>query len=230
MNLPKHRFDAQFPNLKGCLFIVTYGRSGSTLMQNMLMTIPGCTLRGENHNVMLPIFEACQKIKKTKATWHKAGAEPSHPWYGADTMAPLRFTAALVDAFVKHVLNPPKDARWIGFKEIRFNAMDDKMFDVLDFMRANFKNAHIVMSTRNKDQVMKSGWWPKHDPVKVAGMIDRMDKKFREYNRLHPKSTSLVDYADFSRDPATMKPVFEALGETYDEDALRAVMANRLSH
>lgn len=224
------RFSAAYPELKGSLFVVTYGRSGSTLLQNLLLTIPGCTLRGENYNAITPLYEACQRVRRTKARWQKAGGEPSHPWYGADSVAPNRFNAALVDAFVKHVIVPPRDTRWLGFKEIRYNTMGERFFDVLNFMRNNFPNAHIIMNTRNKEQVLKSGWWPKHDPDNVRAMITRMDEVFAEYHHRNPSCTSLIDYADFSHDPAAMKPVFDAMDEPYDEAALRAVIARKLSH
>lgn len=225
-----HRLASDYPNLKGCLFIVTYGRSGSTLLQNLLMTIPGCTIRGENYNTFLPLFDAVQRARRTKTKWQKGGKAPFHPWYGADAVAPNKFAADLRDAFVRHVLNPPEDARWIGFKEIRYNGMGARMPDFLDFIRNDFPNAHIVMSSRDGTQVAKSGWWPNHDPDQVQAMVTHMDAMFEDYHSRHPRCTSLVNFADFSTDSLALKPVFDAIGEPIDAAEIQAVLANKLSH
>lgn len=74
-----HHLNTRFPNLKRNIFIVTYGRSGSTLLQNLLMTIPGCIIRGENHNAMESIWNAAIRCRMTKQTWGKTEQPASHP-------------------------------------------------------------------------------------------------------------------------------------------------------
>ena len=223
-------FKATYPELKGCVFIVTYGRSGSTLLQNMLMTIPGCVVRGENFNAIQPLFETAQRARRSRTQWKKGGPDPSHPWYGAHQIAPAAYRNAMVKAFVRHVISPPQDVRWLGFKEIRYHTMGERFPAVLDFLRDSFFNTHIVMSTRDREQVLKSGWWPKHDPDKVRGMVERMDERFAAYHAENPGTTSLVDYKDFSRDPKVLEPTFKALDEPFDEAALSGVMSRRLKH
>ena len=52
----------KYPNLKGTLLIVTYGRSGSTILQSLAQTIPGCHTAGENYNALEGLFRASQRI------------------------------------------------------------------------------------------------------------------------------------------------------------------------
>lgn len=56
------------PQLVGSLLIVTYGRSGSTLLQSMLQTIPGAHIAGENYNALHPIFQSVRRAQRTKRT------------------------------------------------------------------------------------------------------------------------------------------------------------------
>lgn len=41
----------------GYLFVVTYGRSGSTLVQGLLNSIPGYLIRGENRGVLYRLYQ-----------------------------------------------------------------------------------------------------------------------------------------------------------------------------
>src|SRR3954464_1127587 len=45
-------------DLPGFVFVVTYGRSGSTLVQGLLNALPGTLVRGENNFYILPLFQA----------------------------------------------------------------------------------------------------------------------------------------------------------------------------
>lgn len=221
---------SSYPDLKGFLFIVTYGRSGSTLLMNLLSTLPGSVIRGENYNTMGQLFEAVRTVRRTKAKWADAGRDPSHPWYGAPDMHPERFADEMNATFVKHVLNPPKNARWIGFKEIRYVAMGEQWTGILDFMRNKFPNSHIVMNTRDQEKVLNSAWWKRHDPAKVRQMVTRMDADFANYNAKFPDCTSLVRFEDYSSDPLALKPVFDALGEPMNTEAMRKVIEKKLTH
>lgn len=229
-NTPAHRFDRKFPDLKGSLFIVTYGRTGSTLLQGLISTIPGCTIRGENHNVMETLWGSAMRVRLTRNTWGKEEQPLSHPWHGADRIRPAMFGGALVDAFVDHVLCPPQDARWIGFKEIRYNAFGDRFSDVLDFMRYHFKNAHFVFNTRQKADVAKSAWWANWKYEDVETLITDMDRRFADYHAAHPDFTTMTSYESFSTDPRALAPLFEKLGETLDETKIKAVLGHKLTH
>ena len=59
--------DDRFPDLnavsEGFVFVVTYGRSGSTLLQNVLNTIPGYCIRGENANTLAHLAKACHAVE-----------------------------------------------------------------------------------------------------------------------------------------------------------------------
>ena len=61
-------------------------------------------------------------------------------------------------------------------------------------------------------------------------LVQGMDRRFSEYHTAHPEFTSLLRYEDFSTDPQALRPLFDKLGETLDEDAVRTVLANKLKH
>ena len=108
---------------EGYVFIVTYGRSGSTLVQKILNSIPGYCVRGENNNGLFYIYQVWREMTQARAIValrrQKRQSESDHPWYGAELIEPDAFGHALRRTFVDEVLRPPKGTRVAGFKEIR---------------------------------------------------------------------------------------------------------------
>ena len=106
------------------MFIVTYGRSGSTLLQGVLNALPGYLIRGENGGVLHDLFRYHQVITD-RIEWMDARGEssldPTHPFYGLHaypTQAALEGQRRLA---VDTVLRPEPDTRVTGFKEVRWN-------------------------------------------------------------------------------------------------------------
>ena len=57
------------------LFVVTYGRSGSTLVQGLLNAMPGVLVRGENNLFVLPLFRSWDAL----ASFQDAAATYASP-------------------------------------------------------------------------------------------------------------------------------------------------------
>ncbi|CAM3107587.1 sulfotransferase [Paracoccus nototheniae] len=227
---PSHRLTARFPQLKRNIFIITYGRTGSTLLQSLVQTLPGCTMRGENHNVIEPIWSAAMRARLTRGSWGKEQQPENHPWYGADLMRPSIFGAGMIDALIDHVLQPPRDAKYFGFKEIRYNALGDRFPNLLEFMRYHFKDPLFIFNTRNVSDVAQSAWWKNWKEEDVKALVHDMDKRFADYHAAHPDHSIMMSYESFSRDPLAMKPLFDKLDEPFDQAQIEAVLGVRLKH
>lgn len=219
-----------YPNLKGSVFVVTYGRSGSTLLQSLLQSIPGAHFSGENYGVLDRLHEASRRARRTRRTWGKKDHPPNHPWFGASRIAPARFERKLVELFVEEIIQPPTNARWIGFKEIRYHTLGDDFADYLQFVRRTFPNAHFVFNSRNAKDAAKSKWWAKQPEEQVISLVERMDGRFADYAAAHPDHSKHVFYERTVADPATLGPVFEMLGEDLDLDLVRSILSVRLTH
>ncbi|MCM2563599.1 sulfotransferase [Lutimaribacter sp. EGI FJ00015] len=226
-----HRFDARFPNLKGSIFIVTYGRSGSTLLQTVLQSIPDAHICGENDNLIMPIWQANRKAHGAKRAWgKKSGDKKERPWYGTNNFRPRRFANRMIDTFVDDILRPPSTASWIGFKEIRYSQYGDDLPLVLDFMAQSFKNPYFIFNTRKPESVAQSGWWRNHDPEKVMQMVRRQDERFAQYSKARPDNTFIASYEELTADFKCLEPMFEMLGEEFDASKIKGVLNVRLKH
>lgn len=213
------------------IFIVTYGRSGSTVLQSILQAIPGYFIRGENMNMLLPLYQASVAAHTTRYTHGKNPHKPDYPWYGADEVVPERFTKRLLETFEEEILQPPEDARVVGFKEIRFHEAGPEHFEpFLNFIHDNFPGCKFIFNTRPWEEVARSGWWATMRPERVKQIITGAEALYADYLSKYPERGIHMQHEITREDPAAFKPLFEFIGEDYDAEAVAAVAARRLGH
>lgn len=220
--------------IEGFVFVVTYGRSGSTLVQNLLNAIPGYCIRGENNNALAFLARAWRSLQSSRNIRnHIASARPTtaeEPWYGAEAIQSKPFGKALATGFVRHVLVPPPGTRVAGFKEIRWGNDGAPVEVVVDFARRFFPNARFVFNTRDHEQVLRSGWWAEKDPDEVRTRLTRLEEQFDACQARYPDRAIRIHYNDYVADHQALRPLFDFLGETYDADTVARVMARPLMH
>lgn len=221
---------AQTPHLKGTIFIVTYGRSGSTLLQSLLQTMVGAQINGENGGALEGLFHASKAAHLARETWGRKPHPAAHPWRGAHRIDPDRFEQRLVEVFTQEILHPPPAARWIGFKEIRYHRLGDDFPVFLQFCRRNFHNAFFVFNSRRGEKVAKSKWWANQPEKKVLQLVARMDTHFAAFAVANPRISHHVFYEETIADPTSLVPLFEKLGETLDLDKMQSILSNPLTH
>lgn len=219
----------------GYLFVVTYGRSGSTLLQGVLNSIPGYLIRGENRQALRHLWEfhraAVQERKRQRRSQEQRGLEPgSHTatdaFFGIDEFPVRRSLAGIRQLALDTILRPEHDTRVTGFKEVRW--LEEDVAAYVEWLQRVFPGARFVINTRNLDDVSQSKWW--------AGYPDARDVLRAVETRLLELASSLgaagfhVHYDDYAADPSRLRPLFEWLGEEYDEARVSAVMETRHSY
>ncbi|MAM60764.1 sulfotransferase [Maritimibacter sp. UBA3975] len=224
------KFRRRFPRLEGTVFILTYGRSGSTLLQALLNSAPGVHIAGESFDAFGALVTASERATRAHMTWGQDPRGPDHPWHGADMIDEWALEAALGLAFAAHVIRPPHDVRWLGFKEIRLQPWEDRFDTYIDTLRRSFPNAMILFNSRAAADVAASKWWAEHPPGDVARMVARLDARFADYTASHPDHAVHLHHDTTVTDPSSLRPVFEAMNLPFDVAALRAVLSNRLDH
>ena len=215
--------------------VVTYGRTGSTVLQAALNALPGVIVRGENYSAMRGLDAYVQSIAET-ADRHHAG-RPNHPWFGSARLDPATVVADLRQHVIDTVLRPKADTRWVGFKEVRYEpghfAEYDVLLNHLLFLDKLFPGIAFVMNVRDPESAARSGWWPGNaNAVEVLTTTrDWMVDAVRDLTRiLGPGRAVLLDYDEWNADAGVLIAAFAELGLPRDDEAVRAVVGERLSH
>lgn len=213
------------------IFVVTYARSGSTLLQSVLNSTPGTQIRGENRNILYNLYKSISRANSGRVR-DPAPRPPDHPWYGFNELRAGPFEAALLNAFVRDVLVPDPAARVIGFKEIRYTAQSILMDDFapyMDFLLSRFPDARIVFNSRRSEDVIVSSMMAMEQPHLTRRVLKEADQRFADYDRTCDR-TIHMQYEDYVADHRLIHRMLEFLGLAWTEAGVAAVMEKRLTH
>ena len=148
------------PRDLGYLFVVTYGRSGSTLLMGLLNSIPGYLVRGENWDALHHLFRFHRTLAEGSQRWDPARLrQRTHPFFGAGDFPVQKSLEGTRRLVLDTVLRPRDDTRVTGFKEIRWYG--DDVVEYVAWLREVFPGARFVVNTRDHAEVRRSGWWAK---------------------------------------------------------------------
>lgn len=206
------------------LFIVTYGRSGSTLLQGILSSIPGYLIRGENGGVAYHLYQF-HAIAEHSRISHPGWRSSRSAWFGIGGYPTRLALKELRGLMLATLIRPEKDSRVVGFKEIRWRQSD--LDEYVGFLRAVFPGARFVINTRNLDDVVVSQWWAKKS--------DSREVLAEAEERMLALKTSLGDDAyhihhdDYVHDVRKLRGLFDWLGEEFDESRVKEVMNKKHS-
>jgi|GEM_PF-337933 len=211
------------------LLIVTYGRSGSTLLQGVINSIDGMLIRGENENFIEGLYDGYRRL--TLAIERRPDLErtvqPSHHWYGAAAID-LDLYISNCEKMVKSVLLAEQyDNRNIccyGFKEIRYFQVKD--FNAyLEFLEKIFPNICFIFNTRNRSDVLQSAWWKNKRQASVNKLLNDIENNFHRYALSHPKHSFEITYEDVISKSSKLKELFSFLGAPYSESTIECVLS-----
>ena len=215
------------------VIIITYGRSGSTLLMGILNSIDGYLIRGENDNFFFHLFKAYMSIKKTK---NFPGTQSINPWYGSDFIDENKF---LMDASImaKNLIVADKindnSIRCYGFKEIRYYLPHVQKYfnEYLKFLTKIFPNCCFVFNKRNIDDVMKSGWWHRcseKEKKQNRELLLKLENKFENYCNNNSNSFK-ISYEELVSKDLRLRQLFDFLGENYDKDKVEQILNTKHS-
>ena len=223
-----------FPRLEKSVFVVTYGRSGSTLLQNMLNSLPGYLIRGENENLLASLARTWDIVQRSEQG-SKMRAEgqittPQNPWFGYECVSEQALGDALAGSFIQTVLRPNDNTRVTGFKEIRWHS-DPALFPVmLSFLHRFFPDARFIFNIRDHDEVVRSGWWKYMDEANVRRQLTQAETLYTDFAATHPEQCITMRYNRYITGVEAWRPLFKFLAEPFDPKVVTAVLENKLQH
>lgn len=222
------------PLITGTVVILTYGRSGSTLIQHLLNTIPGYCIRRENDGVIASLAEAWTTLANSEMIKprirNQIATGSDNPWFGAERINPQTYGRGLARSFIDAVLQPPAGTIVTGFKEIRWNPANGAFRRSVRFLRECFPNPRFVINTRDHSDVARSGWWQDKPRDTVLTHLAGMETAFSDFAAANPQICHTIRYDDYTRDHGTLRGLYDFLGAPWDAAQVERIMARRLTH
>jgi hypothetical protein len=219
------------------LFVVAYGRSGSTLVQGLLNTLPRTLVRGENNLYILPLYRAMASARDFKRKYGQGTTRPTSAFYGLPSLRPAHFAESTRDLVVAQLLGRARRADFdvVGFKEVRWQRIrKGEQADFFDFMDEAFPGAQYVLNQRNFEDVAGSGFWQGREPGAVRHSVGRVEQIHEHLRSTRPDRVFDTRYELFTalEDDDAVEKQLRGLAEfvvgTCDETLLRA-MRNTLT-
>lgn len=205
--------------------IVTYGRSGSTLLMGILNSIDGYLIRGENNNLFYHFFHIYQQLSGMSlyGTAKKEIADPTSSWFNDINL--LQTSAVLLRLWTD-ILDPKQVARVTGFKEVRWMDIKETRFPQILKLLHWMTDCKFIFNKRNLDDVVKSSWWAEN-PEESRKTIMAFETRMDAYVEAHPEHCFQITYEDVIGKTPRLKEMFDFLNESYDEDRIDGVLRVR---
>lgn len=205
------------------VFVMAYGRSGSTLLQAILNSTPGVLIRGENRALPYYLHQFHKSALKDAAWAGDAARRKVNPFFGIrdypSDVAVERMRELLLDT----VLRPERGTKVTGFKEIRWYQED--LPDYLAFMQQVFPGARFILNTRNLEDVAQSSWWA--DKPDAAPRLQEIESRMLSAAEALGPAVFHLRYDDYVADPSRLRELFDWLGLDFDEARVRKVMQRK---
>lgn len=204
------------------VIIVTYGRTGSTLLQGLLNTIEGLTVLGENDNAFYHLYMYHKTIKEV--SMRQNGEAPNGPFYGC-SMPRLELTAEAIRNVINAYFYSAKiitGASCIGFKEVKYYQIGNDVIGYLDFIDRHFPEPLFIFLSRDHKDVVKSGWWKDMSVQEVLEQISMVESAGRDFAQGR-KNTYFLDYDDVIGESRKLRKLFHKIGVRYSARRARVI-------
>ena len=218
------------------VFVVTYGRSGSTLVQGLLNTLPRSLVRGENNFYILPLYRSLALVRSFKKKHAKHGpAKTSSAFYGLNEIDAADFVRSTRDLVTRQLLGSrhPGSIDVLGFKEVLWHRITPKETSgFFDFLDRCFPGALYVLNQRDHERVVGSGFWQKQEQDEVMRAITRVEEIQQYLRDTRPDRVFDTRYEELtSGEPEVVDGQLRGLAEFVlgsCEDGLLAAMRDTL--
>lgn len=192
------------------IFVVTYGRSGSTLVQGLLNTLPRTLVRGENRLFVLPLFRSHYVLRRHRDTYNKpATRHPTSAFYGLDEIDVDQLASGIAELVNRQLLGEvdPAAVDRLGFKDVVWHRVQpDEREAFFDFLDEAFGEPLYVLNRRDPDRTRGSGFWQRQDEATAVRQINRVRAMQAFLEETRPARTVDVHFEAFTSDqPAVVR-------------------------
>ncbi|MGC4111223.1 MAG: hypothetical protein QM747_12525 [Nocardioides sp.] len=218
------------------VFVVTYGRSGSTLTQGMLNALPRTLVRGENNLFLLPIFRSWLGLRDFQQNFRGQGNPlTTSAFFGLHELDMDAFAASVRELVRVQLMGstPTEDVDRLGFKEVLWHRVKPREWeDFFGFFDLAFDNPRYVLNRRDLETTTTSGFWRSRKPGMAEQQIkrvERMQSFLRESrpDRCFDTRYEVTTSADRAVAAESMRSLAQFVTGSCDDELLERLLALR---
>ena len=189
------------------VYVVTYGRSGSTLVTGYLTHLPGFDIKGENYLFPLPLAEAERRLTDAARLKYSGREKSSSPWYGSHMFNLPQWRRDVRRAVLNQLYPMQAIPKTIGFKEIRwwYRLDEEDHARQLQWLTSIRKPGAVIFLTRDLEKTMAGAWWAKQSEAERTASrdgLERFEGWVRAYAAANPDHSIHLTYEQFCADSA----------------------------
>jgi hypothetical protein len=170
--LRRRRFDPDY------LFVVTFGRSGSTLVQGLLNALPDTLVRGENGFFVHDLYRASASAEAFgREHAHHGSKQVTSAFYGVRRLRREPFVSGSRQIAHDVLLGQHRAdrVRRLGFKEVLWHRVEPaETEDFFGWFEEVFPGARYVLNTRDVAAASTSGFWQRQDHGEALASFARV--------------------------------------------------------
>ena len=203
------------------IFIVTYGRSGSTLLMGILNSIPHVKIKGENYNLIYKYFHLVQSLRYLSCLNSIDIKESTHPWFSSKGSLLDKLHHLIISSINNYIYDEVPSGFVTGFKEIRYfdNFEDDDFNLYFEFLNKNFNNSCFILNTRNHNEVVRSGCWQRENPIELIEKLSKFETSIRNIF-INCTNFFEIDFYDVINQSQNLSNMFKFLGADYSHQKI----------
>lgn len=167
--------------MKDIVLIVTYGRSGSTLLMGILNSHEKIKILGENNDAYSQLSNFYMNM--ISGLQGNKACEQNHELYGSVNSWYNDFTVGHLKTCIQHmvcsIIDPHNMHDIVGFKEIRYPSHRDKIVTYLNVLH-NMLDCKFIFLTRDLKKVSISKWWA-DNPSACIEKLTKFESDIKQY-------------------------------------------------
>lgn len=232
------------------IFIIAAGRSGSTVLQNLLNSENNVLIRGENNNFFYETFTTYQSLHKQNHSDQR-----DHPWFGFEHFEPSRYVKIIRKLGKKYLLGDysRKNIQTLGFKEIRlFNLFNSQGADgkknillkkgvtpkaellaYMKYIKELFPDSKTIFLRRKPSEIAQSGWWKDRNIYNSQILCEDLESFQNEFANLAiPGHDLCLDYQTLRSQDMNIiqESIYKPLGLEFKHHQAEKALAKKLTH
>lgn len=208
------------------LFVITFGRSGSTLLQRMLNSHSDFLIRGENHALPMRLFGGLANMKQTIAEFGDRHDDATHPFFGLSTFKQPHLDEIFGQFLDRIIINNNTGARIVGYKEIRYGPDFVDLSSYLYYLTYLLPKVTFVFLYRNPEDAAKSGWW-RHQTNAVEYLTDYISM-MRSVQSEHNINSIEIHYEDIIDDVSALHSIEAATDRKFNYNVLKKISSKSI--